>query len=357
MEVDATGPVPAITSPTATSDTTPTIAGTAGTAPTDASTVTVRIWQGQDTTGVVVRVLTATRAAAGGWSVDVAPALPEGLYTVRAEQSDSRGNTGSSNPRGLRVDVTAPDVGVSAASPTEDTTPELSGRAGDAPGDASRLLVRLWPSAYPSGDAAHELLVTRDGGAWRADAPALGAGEWTAVVWQDDNAGNRGAARHTFTVVVKPLPGPPPATPQPTPAAPTPPPGDERAPAIELGRLPAASSLAAAAYTTGAFSFPVSADESATVTGELLLGASTARALGLKLRAISAARYVVLGKGRVKLTAGKGGTLKVALSKTTRRRLAKAPSLRLVLRLTATDAAANRAVMRTTLRVKRPKKR
>ena len=73
--VDTTAPAPTIDTPI---DGT-TISGTAGTAPGDSPTITVTVSD---------RTYTTARDATGAWSVDLAPALAPGEYTVRVEQAD-----------------------------------------------------------------------------------------------------------------------------------------------------------------------------------------------------------------------------------------------------------------------------
>jgi Bacterial Ig-like domain len=111
--IDATAPTLSITSPRAGDallDPSPTIAGTAGTAGGDAGVVTVRILSGRAAAGVPLQTLTVPReVSSGAWSSDAA-CLGDGTYTVRAEQTDSAGNTGVSPPVTFAVDTTAPEV-------------------------------------------------------------------------------------------------------------------------------------------------------------------------------------------------------------------------------------------------------
>lgn len=90
--IDATAPVPGITSPGAGSvltDNTPTLAGRAATSNGDAGTVTVKLFSGPGAAGAPLQTLVVPRdASSGAWSRDAAR-LTEGTYTVRAEQSDA----------------------------------------------------------------------------------------------------------------------------------------------------------------------------------------------------------------------------------------------------------------------------
>ena len=89
--VDSVAPVVRLTEPadgSSTTDTTPRLAGVAGTLPGDDATVTLRLWRGTLAVGLPVQTLTVPRGGAGGFAA-VPSALTEGTYTARAEQGDS----------------------------------------------------------------------------------------------------------------------------------------------------------------------------------------------------------------------------------------------------------------------------
>lgn len=88
-------------------DATPTLSGTAGDAPGDGSTVTVKVYAGGAAAGTPVQTLVATRDGSA-WSVDAA-ALAPGTYTAQAEQSDVAGHTGLSAPATFTVAEQQPD--------------------------------------------------------------------------------------------------------------------------------------------------------------------------------------------------------------------------------------------------------
>jgi hypothetical protein len=73
----------------------PTFAGAAGTAGGDEPTVTVRLWEGSDTSAAPLQTHVAL-ATAGLYSAPASPALPPGAYSVQAEQLDAAGNVGRS---------------------------------------------------------------------------------------------------------------------------------------------------------------------------------------------------------------------------------------------------------------------
>jgi subtilisin-like proprotein convertase family protein len=187
----------------ATSDTTPALSGGAGSASGDSTTVTVKIWSGTVASGTPLQTLTTTRSG-GSWST-TAPALAQGTYTVRAEQSDDASNTGLSSANTFRVDTSAPAVTVTTpadGSYTNDTTPSLAGGAGSSLGDSGTVTVKIWSGAgNTSGAPLHTLTPTRSGGSWSETAPTLAAGAYTVVAEQADDAGNNGtSAARSFTV-------------------------------------------------------------------------------------------------------------------------------------------------------------
>ena len=103
---------------------------------------------------------------------------------------------------GLTNDDAAPAVslGVSGSS-AQDTTPTLSGAAGDAAGDAATVLARVYAGGAAAGTPVQTLSATRSGTSWGVDAGPLAPGTYTAQAEQADVAGNVGrSGAVTFTV-------------------------------------------------------------------------------------------------------------------------------------------------------------
>jgi hypothetical protein len=204
---DFVAPVVTLTAPAdggLVNDATPTFGGAAGTAPGDSSTVTVKIYGGASAMGAPVQTRTATQSG-GAWSVDGAPALPDGTYTARAEQSDAGANTGLSAPTTFTIDASAP--GVTLTSPangalTSNPTPAYSGAAATAAGDSDTVTVRIYSGPTTGGAPVQTRTVTQSGGAWSvAGSPSLPDGVYTAQAEQSDSAGNTGTSgANTFTV-------------------------------------------------------------------------------------------------------------------------------------------------------------
>jgi Bacterial Ig domain len=97
---------------------------------------------------------------------------------------------------GARTDNTPPAVSLTSpanGSSFTDSTPVLSGAAGDAAGDLSDVFVNV---------AGQTLRTTRSGAAWSLETPALAPGTYTATASQADASGNTGSSGPvTFTVL------------------------------------------------------------------------------------------------------------------------------------------------------------
>lgn len=141
------------------------LGGAAGMATGDFGSVVVRVRRGSD----LVRRLAATPAA-GRWALSVA--LPDGDYTVEAEQGDRAGNAARTAARALVVDTAAPKLTFTGL-------------------------------AFTSSEPA-TLVCRVDGGAWAACAsplqPSLPDGRHTLHVRATDAAGNVGDGSVDFVI-------------------------------------------------------------------------------------------------------------------------------------------------------------
>jgi hypothetical protein len=103
-------------------------------------------------------------------------------------------------------DKTAPTVRISSPfdhGATDDTTPVISGTAGNAPGDSFQVRVAV----RAGGTVLQNLIAQRSGTAWSVQAGALPPGDYTLVAAQSDDAGNIGTSpAMTFTVNAPPPP-------------------------------------------------------------------------------------------------------------------------------------------------------
>jgi hypothetical protein len=201
--VDTTAPAVSIDSvPSPTNDSTPTLTGGAGTATGDDPTVAVAIYEGGSVSGSPVRTV-AGAVSGSTWTAGPVATLPDGVYTAQASQGDEAGNTGKSGTVTFTVDTTAPAVSIdSVPSPTNDSTPTLTGGAGTAAGDDPTVAVAIYAGGSVSGSPVRTVAGTVSGSTWTAGSvPTLPDGVYTAQVSQGDEAGNTGtSAPVTFTV-------------------------------------------------------------------------------------------------------------------------------------------------------------
>lgn len=203
--IDTTPPGITLTSSTENgwSDThAPVVEGAAGTAEGDLPTITIKLFAGASIGAQAPLEALQVQAAGGSWSAAFG-GLADGLYTVRAEQSDETGNTARSESVSFTVDTIAPAVSLaSVPSLTTDPTPSFNGSAGVAAGDLASIRLKIYAGAGVSGELVQTLEVTQTGSEWSAGPVAsLEDGIYTAQAEQSDEAGNlsRSSAR-TFTV-------------------------------------------------------------------------------------------------------------------------------------------------------------
>ena len=202
--------------PEYTSNTLPSFSGAADTSEAS-SKVTLKIWNGTSTSGSLALAPITVTQSGGLWSAAVAQPLADGTYTAQVEQaSDPGGNpSGVSAATTFTVDTVAPAPTLSApgASTGQET---LSGSAGVAPGDRRQVAVELFSGPAAEGQALETITVNATGDAWSATVGNLGAGQYTALARQSDEAGNSGvSAPASFTVTTPPptaAPGPSPPT-------------------------------------------------------------------------------------------------------------------------------------------------
>ena len=202
FRVDTVAPAVTITAPADTKNPRPSFSGGAGTATGDSDTVTVTI---RNATTNAVAASEAVQRSGGSWSLALTSNLPDGSYNVRATQTDSAGNSGSSAQPGFKVDTQAPSptIGSPAAGATVTSArPTLTGTAGAASGDSSTVTVKLYAGTGTGGTLARTLTATRSGGTWSvAPGSAMAAGTYTAVAEQSDALGNAGqSGARTFTI-------------------------------------------------------------------------------------------------------------------------------------------------------------
>ena len=185
-------------------DATPTLTGGAGVAVGDEPLVSVTIYKGGSVGGSIAASESITPSG-GEWSY-TALHLADGTYTAQASQSDEAGNIGTSIPLTFTIDTIPPGVSMHVmASPTNDSTPTLTGGAGVEVGDDQTVAVTIYEGVSVGGSVAASESVTPSGGAWSYTAPQLADGTYTAQASQSDDAGNTGtSALVTFTIDTTP---------------------------------------------------------------------------------------------------------------------------------------------------------
>ena len=203
--VDLTPPAVTIAAqPSLSNDSTPTLTGAAGTAAGDIAAVNVTIYKGTGAGGTVASTGPA-KVNGSSWSYTPSVALLDGTYTAEATQSDEAGNVGHSPVlTTFTVDLTPPAVTIAAhQSPSNDSTPTLTGEAGITPGDIAAVTVTIYKGGTPVETGPAEV----NGSNWSYTPPtALSDGTYTAEATQSDQAGNIGhSSPTTFKIdTVKP---------------------------------------------------------------------------------------------------------------------------------------------------------
>jgi chitinase len=137
---------------------------------------------------VALAALAAVAGAAGAVGVSSA------AFTAR---DDTTATFASGDWVAPLVTLTTPAEGALTA----DTTPTLSGAAGNLTGDGATITVRVYSGASTAGTLVQTLTTTRSGVSWTATATTLGQGQHTAQASQTDTAGATGTSvARTFTV-------------------------------------------------------------------------------------------------------------------------------------------------------------
>jgi hypothetical protein len=227
FRLDTTAPAIALSAPLSgamTDSSSQLVQGTAGTSEGDLQTITVELFEGSaiGAQGPLEEIV--VKSVAGHWSTTFG-GLAEGEYTVRADQSDSIGNLGRTQPVTFTVDEVAPVVSMGPVdAKISDHTPSFSGNAGSAAGDLSAVKLNLYRGATVSTSPLLTVDATLSAGAWTAGPlSALADGVYTVQAEQSDQAGNTGKSAAVTFMLESPEPTPTEPTPTPTPTPETPP--------------------------------------------------------------------------------------------------------------------------------------
>jgi hypothetical protein len=187
--------------PSPSNDTTPSFSGTAS----EATQVTVEIFEGTAAEGKIVATATATGTGAGWTSSGATPALASGTFTALAAQPSGVGNPeGRSIPATFTVDRSPPTVTLNPLpSPSGNAAPSFSGTASDH----TQVAVDVYKGAKAEGPVVAAATAEVDGGEWVSTraSPALGWGEYTAIATQPSSIGNPRGASSPLTFAVEPI--------------------------------------------------------------------------------------------------------------------------------------------------------
>lgn len=176
-----------------TSDTTPTLTGTATTqAPRTITQVNVIV------DGVTYPATLLNSGSAVNWQMTIpaAGALADGIYSVTAEARNSVGLTGTGTPGTLTVDSTAPAVGYTPLA-TYAATVTLSGTLTEAVGVAS-MTVNV-------AGADHAVTPVMESGSeysWSLDLGAMAEGSYAVTITSVDTVGNSAPATYAAGLIV-----------------------------------------------------------------------------------------------------------------------------------------------------------
>ena len=189
-----------------TSNSTPTLTGSAATASLDEPTVTVMSYEGSSPAGNA-KASAPVSLSGSGWSY-TAPALKDGTYTAEAVQEDKAHNVGTSLPTTFTIDTPLPKVTVTMPTNKANlrvTQPTFSGSASDAATDETKVSVKVYEGSSVAGHLRETMPAGLEGEHWTITAAEkvdeLKNGTYTAEAEQSDTAGNLGTSNAvTFTI-------------------------------------------------------------------------------------------------------------------------------------------------------------
>ena len=180
---------------------TPAFTGTSGIAAGDGD-VKLDFYDGAGVVGDPASTRTPSRDSGTGTYSTGPVGLADGMYTVRARQSDWASNTGYSAPTTFRVDVHPPVAARwRAVENTSDNVPVLDGYAGAALGDATTITGTL---VTPAGQVPLGAVQRGDSGyfSFKISDP-LPDGAYKIVVTQTDDLERKTVSELAFTIDTK----------------------------------------------------------------------------------------------------------------------------------------------------------
>ena len=177
--VDHTAPAPSLSVARYVNTARPQFTGSAGTATSDGSNITLTIMP-----GVGTQTAPATAGAFSlGWT---GTPLADGTYTAYVEQQDASGNTGRSATVTFTVDTAAPAITLAAPPAYTGASVTLSGTGGTAIADDSTVRLDVTDGAT----VVRSVTAPVSAGAYSGAVTNLADGAYTVTATQRDAAGN-----------------------------------------------------------------------------------------------------------------------------------------------------------------------
>jgi hypothetical protein len=152
----------------------------------------------------------AVTGSGASYEISLSGAVTDGtvsfsIAAARAQDLAGNNNTAStSTDNTVTYDGTAPALTLTTpanGSATTDTTPTLSGAAGNAATDSTTVTVKIYNGTGTGGTVAQTLTPTRTAATWTTTAATLAQGTYTVQATQTDSAGNIATSTaNTFAV-------------------------------------------------------------------------------------------------------------------------------------------------------------
>jgi Bacterial Ig-like domain len=152
----------------------------------------------------------AVTGSGASYEISLSGAVTDGtvsfsITAAKAQDLAGNNNTAStSTDNTVTYDGTAPALTLTApanGSATTDTTPTISGAAGNGATDSTTVTVKIYNGTGTGGTVAQTLTPTRTTTTWTTTAATLAQGTYTAQATQTDSAGNIATSTaNTFAV-------------------------------------------------------------------------------------------------------------------------------------------------------------